>query len=216
MKLNFLFSVVCLIFFFLSSCKDQGDPVSSLTPPTISALKPDSGKAGDTISISGKYFKSTRGSNIVSFGSKTVATYLSWNDTAISVIVPSGISSGSLSVTVKVGTQTSNAKTFKSLATTLTSFANDILPLFTTTYGCTGCHGGQNNLFLDSYAHVTAGNSLHGPVITPGNGAGSVLVKKLRTNTLPFGARMPFNAGEVSNADLQKVIDWINQGAQNN
>ena len=96
------------------------------------------------------------------------------------------------------------------------SFANDILPLFTMTYGCTGCHGGQNKLFLESYAHATAGNSDHGPVILPGNGTGSILVKKLRTATLPFGKRMPYGGGEVSDVHLQKIIAWIDQGAKNN
>ena len=96
------------------------------------------------------------------------------------------------------------------------SFKNDILPLLTgSKYGCTGCHGGQNNLFLDSYGNVMLGNSFHGPIITQGNGEGSIIVKKLR-GTATFGSRMPFGGSAMASADIQKISDWITQGAKNN
>ncbi|MDD8018497.1 MAG: hypothetical protein PHP42_09010 [Bacteroidota bacterium] len=109
------------------------------------------------------------------------------------------------------------------------SFSKDIFPLLTATYGCTGCHSGgyanaQNHQSYESYEFVLSGNSGystipksdHGPVVTPGNASTSILVKKLRTATLPFGSRMPYGGGEVSANDLQKITDWINQGAHNN
>lgn len=106
-------------------------------------------------------------------------------------------------------------------------FATDVLPLFTgTKYGCTGCHGSQNNLFLDSYNGVLSGNSgystasasLHGPVVTPGDGEGSIIVKKLRGSPTGWtpSARMPFGGNPMDEADIQKIVTWIDQGALNN
>ncbi|MFA6468152.1 MAG: IPT/TIG domain-containing protein [Bacteroidota bacterium] len=217
-----LVSLLFATMFIISACDDQGDPVSAnIATPAITSVSPDSGKATDTITVVGTNFGT---SGTVSFGSTAATVYASWNATQIKVIIPAGVSSGTVNITVTVSGKTSNAKSFKSIAAPI-SFASAILPLFTgATYGCTGCHGGQNNLSLDTYNNVLSGNSGystaaasdHGPVITPGNATASVLVKKLRTATLPFGGRMPFGGSQMSDADLQKIVDWINQGALNN
>ncbi len=220
MKGIFLFLITSSLLLFVSACEDQGNPVTPLVVPSnapiIVTVAPDSGSIGDTITIKGTKFGTTQGSSSISFGSIAATPIGPWSDTLVKTVVP--VNTVTSIVTVTVNGNKSNGKSFKVLGTvSAVSFANDVLPLFTgTTYGCTGCHGGQNNLSLDSYSQVMAGNSNHGPVIIAGNASGSVLVKKLRTATLPFGARMPFGGSQVSDIDLQKIVDWINQGALNN
>lgn len=223
MPIKFFLATVAVSVLFIAACEDMGDPVSSTgTAPSITSISPDSGKAGDTVRITGKNFTSAKGS--VKFGSVNADTIVSWSDTLIRVKVPSGSVTGTVVVTA--AGKSSTGKQFKIVGSVvLVSFSNSILPLFTgATYGCTGCHGGQNNLNLDSYNGVLSGNtgfstaaaSQNGPVINPGNASTSILVRKLRSNTLPFGARMPFGGSQVSDVDLQKITDWVNQGALNN
>ncbi len=211
-----LFGTVLTLIFV--SCEDQGvapkiitTPVTST--PAITGTNPSAALVNDTITIKGSHFGTAQGS--VKFGTVS-GTILSWNDSVIKAAVPNALPSGSTSIVVSVNNQSSNSQSFKVItASEVMHFTADISPLFTTTYGCTGCHGGQNNLFLESYAQVVSGTSDHGPVIIAGNASGSIIVKKLRTNTVPFGVRMPFGSPQISDADLQKIIDWINQGALN-
>ncbi|MDP1678410.1 MAG: IPT/TIG domain-containing protein [Bacteroidota bacterium] len=220
MNMKIVSTIIVSAMFFISACDDQGVLAPPIDPPsnapTIVSLSPASGSVGDTITIKGTKFGSVQGSSTISFGSVAATSIGPWSDTLIKTIVPVNAATGNVSV--KVNGLSSAGKQFTVLGTVpAVSFDSDVLPLFTTTYGCTGCHGGQNNLFLESYPQVMAGNSINGPVIIVGNASGSILVKKLRTATLPFGARMPFGAtSQVSDADLQKIVDWINQGAKNN
>jgi len=93
------------------------------------------------------------------------------------------------------------------------SFAKDITPIFNSK-GCAGCHGGSGGLTVLPYTSLLSGGS-NGKVITVGNGEGSILVKKLR-GTAGFGDRMPQGSAALSEADIQKFVQWINQGAKNN
>lgn len=200
----------------MSACTDGGDPVAPVTPPSnaplLSGIVPDSGSVGDTVSIVGRRFGAARGTSTISFGSVAATTYLSWNDSVIIVIVP-GISATS-NVVVTVNGSTSNGIAFRMIGATLISFANEIVPLFNAK-GCSGCHGGNGGLIVLPYASLMAGNSSHGPVVTPGNGEGSVIVRKLR-GTAGFGSRMPQGGSALSESDIQKFVQWINQGALNN
>ena len=204
---------------FIAACDDQGDPVivpSTSTPaPVLNAVSPDSGKANDTITVSGTNFGATQGSAVVTFGSTNASSYISWSATQIKAVVPSGVTAGTVNVTVTAGGKASNTKSFKSLsAVTLVKFSTDIAPLFSS-YGCTGCHGSSGGLSVGSVASLLTGGT-HGPAIVANNADNSNLVKKLRTATLPFGSKMPANGGNVTDQDLQKIKDWINQGALNN
>ncbi len=204
---------------FIAACDDQGDPVTvpvtSAPTPVLSAVSPDSGKANDTITVSGTNFGTTRGSGVVTFGSTNSSTYISWNDTLIKVLVPSGVTAGAVNVSVTAGGKASNTKTFKSIsAVAAVKFSTDILPLLNS-YGCVGCHGSNGGLSVGTVASLLTGGT-HGPAIVPNNADNSNLVKKLRSATLPFGSKMPANGGNVSDPDLQLIKDWINQGALNN
>jgi len=71
--------------------------LSPPVPPTISTLTPSSGKAGISVTIAGSNFTSTAGT--VTFNGQP-ASISSWSDTSIVVIVPNGVSSGNVVVTV--------------------------------------------------------------------------------------------------------------------
>jgi hypothetical protein len=95
------------------------------------------------------------------------------------------------------------------------SFSRDIRPIFVDPrIGCLGCHGGTNNLFVGTQADLLRGG-LHGPAIVPGNSAASVLVQKIGPNP-PFGARMPFGGTPLPDSTIQRIKNWIDQGALNN
>ena len=87
------------------------------------------------------------------------------------------------------------------------NYATQIDPLFNK-YGCKGCHGGTQNLFLDTYQKLmTTGNSA--PIVVASD-TNSVLVKRLKGDGV---ARMPFGGSPVADADLRLVIQWILEGA---
>ena len=197
----------------------MGDPVAispSANSPTISTIVPDSGSVGDTVTINGTNFGSTQGSSNVNFGAVTASQIISWSTTQIKVQVPTNSVTGNVSVAV--GSSASNSKSFKVINTvSFISFLSNIKPMFTT-YGCTNsfCHGGgAGGLNLPEYTTLMIGGN-HGVVVVPNNAEGSNIIKKLRANPVPFGSKMPANGLTMSDADLQKLIDWINQGALNN
>ena len=88
------------------------------------------------------------------------------------------------------------------------SYNSHIKPIFEN-YGCVGCHGGTNNLFLDTYSNVfNTGN--HKPVIVP-NDTNSVLIQKIK-GTASFGGRMP-QGGTMSLDDINTIVAWVKNGA---
>jgi len=91
----------------------------------------------------------------------------------------------------------------------------DITPILNQN-GCVGCHSG----FLGSYSALVAQNSIAGqtdsvPIIYPANADSSVIVWRLE-GKLPDGGsltRMPRGGASLDAATIQKVKDWIDQGA---
>jgi len=207
--------IIVAIFAGMFGCTDMGSNVPQpASVPTITALQPDSAFVGDTLKIIGTNFGATRGSSVASVGGTTADTFYLWSSSEIDVKVPASAATGS--VTVTVGGATSNAPAFKirGAVAPSVSFANDVFPIFQSK-GCTGCHGGTNNLFVDTYQHLMLGTSAHGPVVTPGNGEGSTIIKKLR-GTATFGVRMPQGGPYLPDATIAKISLWITQGALNN
>jgi uncharacterized protein (TIGR02145 family) len=78
--------------------------------PSITKIMPASARIGDTVTITGTGFGSKQGKSLVSFSGANAITYISWNSTTIVVKVPTGASTGKLSVTVN--TQKSNEVDF--------------------------------------------------------------------------------------------------------
>jgi len=80
--------------------------------PYILSISPTSGQIGSTVTIAGTGFGVSRGTNYVKFNTTQAISsdYTSWSSTQIVVKVPTGASSGKLSVTV--GSNKSNEKDF--------------------------------------------------------------------------------------------------------
>ena len=210
----FGFSLLAVLMFVIG-CSDMGTQPPKLTVvPSITSLQPDSAFAGDTLTILGSNFGASQGSSTVTVGGAIADTVFSWSGTAIIVKIPAAAVTGS--VVVKVAGTASNAVTFRVRGTSVpdVSFGLDVFPVFQNN-GCIGCHGGNNNFFLDTYAHLMSGTSLHGPVVTPGDGEGSVIIRKLR-GIAGFGNRMPQGGPYLDDPTIAKISLWITQGAKNN
>lgn len=206
MNIKIVSTIILSAMFFISACDDQGDPIAAVViPPTLLSIVPDSGAVGDTVTIIGKKFGSLRGTSSVNFGSNAVSTIISWSDSAVRVKIPVNASTGN--VTVTVNGAASSGKQFKVLGTIAgISFLNEIRPLITN-YGCgPSCHGSSGGFSVATHATIVTR-------VTVGNGEGSLLVQKLRGTA---GSRMPQGGPFMSNSEIQKFVDWINQGALNN
>ena len=93
------------------------------------------------------------------------------------------------------------------------SFQNNVIPIFIN-YGCYGCHGGTNGLYVTSVAQLLQGG-IHGPAVVPGHADSSLIMKKTSAAP-PFGDRMP-QGGPYCHDSIRAVIAaWINQGAKDN
>jgi len=85
-------------------------------------------------------------------------------------------------------------------------YETEIQPIFNA--NCIGCHGSSGGLSLSSYnSLMTGGNS--GAVVTPGDGSGSLLVKKLRGTA---GIQMPMNQDPLDESVIQLIENWIDEG----
>ena len=91
------------------------------------------------------------------------------------------------------------------------SYTAAIQPIWSA--NCTGCHGGSGGLTLTSYSKLMAGNSNNGPVVLPGDGANSRIIRKLRGTA---DTRMPLNRTPLPTATIALIETWIDQGALNN
>jgi len=77
-----------------------------MPPPTVTGMSPSAGEAGATITIVGANFDITPANNTVKFNG-TPATVTAATATSITAIVPSGATSGTVSVTTAGGTAAS-------------------------------------------------------------------------------------------------------------
>lgn len=105
---------------------------------------------------------------------------------------------------------------------TFTSLQNDI---FTPTCAVSGCHSaGSAEAGLVLVAGQSFGNLVNMPStqqpgfdrVEPGDPNASYLVKKLRGDANITGSRMPFGQAALSGDLLDRVIQWVQNGAPNN
>jgi len=105
------------------------------------------------------------------------------------------------------------------------SFQQDVLPLFTAGNSrCTDptCHpasgAAQRNLRMNSYASILSGESANGPIVLPGDGGASWLVRVLRPGGAPQIAanQMPQNKAKFSEETIDLIERWIDEGAADN
>lgn len=99
------------------------------------------------------------------------------------------------------------------------SLQKDLIPIFQNN-GCFGCHGGSGQFTMNA-------NALHGSIVNvkskrtasltyviPNDPTNSYFLLKLKENP-PSGGRMP-QGGALAADEIQKVEDWIKQGAMDN
>jgi mono/diheme cytochrome c family protein len=99
------------------------------------------------------------------------------------------------------------------------TYATDLKPIFDA--NCVKCHSGDKpkaHLHLDALDGILAGTK-HGPVLTPGNGANSLMVKAVAhqlKDTDGWMPPMPNKAGAktLTPEQIGLLIAWINQGAK--
>ena len=85
------------------------------------------------------------------------------------------------------------------------SFEQNLLPLLTARCAFAGCHvaGGPKNLDFSTYqAFIRGGDA--GPVFIPGNAQGSIIIDEIASG------RMPIGGPQLTNAEIQRFRDWIN------
>ena len=91
------------------------------------------------------------------------------------------------------------------------SFKDDIQPILAERCAFPGCHAapGVVGLALSKYDTFKKGG-VNGPAFDPGNGKGSLVVKRID------GGGMPPGGPPLDGDQIQLFIDWINQGAKDN
>ena len=91
------------------------------------------------------------------------------------------------------------------------SFQDDILPILTNRCAFAGCHvaGGPGGIDLRTYDALIAGGN-DGAIVIAGNARRSELVEQI------VEGEMPPSGPPLPAAQIQLIIDWINEGAKNN
>ena len=95
------------------------------------------------------------------------------------------------------------------------SFAASVLPVITASCGGTNCHLGgksQAGLSLETHASLMTGSN-GGAVVIPGDGAGSLIIRKLRGTA---GSQMPKGSPALPDSIISTIEIWIDQGAIDN
>ena len=81
-----------------------------LEPLSVTAISPAAGSVGSTVTITGAGFGANQSDSVVTFNG-TTATAVTWTDTSITAVVPTGASTGP--VTVDVATTTADGPSFE-------------------------------------------------------------------------------------------------------
>ena len=86
-----------------------------------------------------------------------------------------------------------------------TSFEQNLLPILSTRCAYAGCHvaGGPKNLNFSTYQTFIMGGDA-GPIFIPGNAQGSIIIDEI------ISGRMPIGGPRLSDMEIQRFTDWIN------
>ena len=93
------------------------------------------------------------------------------------------------------------------------SFSADISPILTSKCAISGCHvaGGPHGVDLSTYDTLNAGSDDGAAIVIGGNARESEIIKQIVQGRMPPPPAEPLEA-----AQTQRIIDWINEGAENN
>ena len=91
------------------------------------------------------------------------------------------------------------------------SFNADILPILTNRCAIPGCHvaGGPRDIDLRTYGSVIKGGD-EGAIVIAADAMESEMVEEIAEG------KMPPEGPPLEAAQIQLIIDWINEGAENN
>lgn len=90
--------------------------------------------------------------------------------------------------------------------------------IFNKSCALSGCHAGaaNPNLSNNSYTRIVNKQSSVGTnYIEPGDPDNSYLLQKVRGSNNINGSRMPLNSSMLSQNKIDALVEWINNGAQN-
>lgn len=82
------------------SSDNNSNPNSNVIAPKINSLSSTTLKIGDIVTINGSGFGASQSTSYVSFNAINATQYNSWSDIEVKVVVPSGTTSGKVSITV--------------------------------------------------------------------------------------------------------------------
>jgi hypothetical protein len=137
-----------------------------------------------------------------------------------------------LNVTSSTGEKASDSVTYtigETVPPVTISFVRDIKPIFDNRCALAGCHSGSNpeaGMDLTTPFDPTVGavgvpsQELPSMLrISPGDSTNSYLTHKIQGTQAEVGgsgSRMPLIGGFLSDEEIQSIITWIDEGAQNN
>jgi RHS repeat-associated protein len=181
--------------------------------PNITGLSPSSGVAGSTVNISGSGFGYTQGSSVVSFGGVPAASITSWTDGSIAAVVPSGVTTGP--VTVLESSVPSNSNVVFTVASpTIASLSPPTAAIGATITlngsGLTSLGLTTQVLFNGLPATIEQSSSSSVTVVVPDNatsGLVSVTVGSLTSNSIQFAVEQPPIITGVS-PDYAQIGGW--------
>ena len=92
------------------------------------------------------------------------------------------------------------------------SFSADISPILTNRCATAGCHvaGGPHDIDLRTYESLMKGGDV-GAIVIAGNARESEIIEEIVQGKMPPPPEEPLEA-----AQIQLIVDWINEGAKNN
>ena len=188
--------------------------------PEVLDVTPPAGQYGDTLTLSGTNFGDTPG-QVIFYPSEAGAVN-AWSDTEVTVTVPDIIEGKSIRV--------ARASGFLS-AWFPFSVADPSIPalsliqdtIFTPRCSEASCHGSfaSGDLSLmpgASYDNLVSTESrLDGVLrVTPFAADTSLLIDKLENDFPAIGSRMPLTGNRLSQAQVDLIRAWIDEGAQDN
>lgn len=88
------------------------------------------------------------------------------------------------------------------------SFSGDLVPIFTASCALSGCHDGtaHNPVLTAARAYSAIVNGGYINTVVPAN---SILYGEVKSGSMP-------PSGALRASDIQKILDWIRNGAPNN
>ncbi len=181
--------------------------------PNITSLSPSSGVAGSTVNISGSGFGYSQGSSVVSFGGVPAASITSWTDGSIAAVVPSGVTTGP--VTVLESSVPSNSNVVFTVASpTIGSLSPPTAAIGATITlngsGLTSLGLTTQVLFNGLPGTIEQSSSSSVTVVVPNNatsGLVSVTVGSLTSNSIQFAVEQPPTITGVS-PDFAQIGGW--------